>query len=84
MPKLKLTFHLDWDDDDPEGVVADAVDADNERAKYELTPREFEDRIDKAETLAWDCLGKFLENDCCLTVEFDTETGTARVLERTQ
>jgi len=84
MPKITFTFHLDHENDDNEGIVYDAVDAANERAKFELTPREFEERFDKAESLVWDCLGKFLQDDCCMQVEFDTEAGTARVLERTQ
>lgn len=81
--KFKLKFHLDWDNEDPEALIDDAVTDDNERARYEMTPREFDDRIEKATELTWACLGKFQEDECCITVEFDTEAGTATVLTRT-
>ena len=84
MPKFTFTFHVDWDNDDPEADVEDAVLLEHEPARYLESPREFEERLEKANALAWDCLGKFLQDDCCMRVEFDTTAGTARVLERTQ
>lgn len=81
--KIRLKFHLDWDNDDPEATVDDAVDAAHERARYEMTPREFDDLREKAVELAWDCLGKFQEDECCITVEFDTKAGTATVIPHT-
>lgn len=81
--KIKLKFHLDWDNDDPVGLIEDAVDAEHERHRYEMTPREFDDLREKAVDLTWACLGKFQEDECCIDVEFDTVAGTAVVLPRT-
>lgn len=77
---LKLTFHAD---DNTEDQVYDAVAAANARYQFEMTDREYEALIDKKVDEAYESLGKFLEDDCCLAIEFDFATGTAVVKDRT-
>ena len=78
--KLTLTFHTD---DDAEEAVYDAVTEANARHQFEMTDREYENLIDKKVDEVYEALGKFLEDDCCLKVEFDLVAGTAAIKDRT-
>lgn len=67
---------------DPDGF-GDAVD-EAVRASLAAIPglssEERETLVDARRDKIWDSLGKFVEYQECLRVEFDTETGTATVL----
>ena len=78
--KFTLTLHTD---DEAEEAIYDAVSQACARHQYEMTDREYENLIDKKVDEVYEALGKFLENDCCLKVEFDLVAGRASVQPRT-
>jgi len=69
---------------DPDGFT-DCVDEavkDSVNAQQDLDDEEKEDVIERRTEKVWKDLSKFVEYQEYVTIEFDTEAGTATVVER--